>query len=371
MDSIQTNVMAQIEAARLATLDFLTSLQVEGLPKGVCRISQVQDATKWPGMNLPGTYNAVLCRDLIGGMDTIDRHGVRDWLLSHRRPDGVFKVPGMHDADVFKRAEPGETWRYIDWHVSNYTLGALDALDPTHTPLLSFAEPYLDRITLKAWLADRDLRDPWLEGNNIVNLASFLLALRENPTHRARAEAELEILFAWHDYHQEPGTGFWGVGQDDARGRLHAMAGSMHNYHIWYITGRRLPYQQRAVDYALSRKPGIVSACIDVDLVDLLVHAHDQIDYRRAEIRDWLARQLPALLAFQREDGGFADETTGLRRQDGWVSGYSEPQGISNSFSTWFRWIAIAEIADLFWPGQFPWQFRRGIGVGFRARRTP
>jgi hypothetical protein len=161
------------------------------------------------------------------------------------------------------------------------------------------------------------------------------------------------------------------VGQDDERGLLHAMAGSMHNYHLWYVTGRRLPYQQRAVDYALSRKPGIVSACIDVDLVDLLVHAHDQIDYRRADIREWLGLQLPALLAFQREDGGFADETSGMRRQDGWVDGYSEPQGLSNSFATWFRWIAIAMIADLFWPAHWDWQFRRGIGVGFRARRLP
>jgi hypothetical protein len=322
-------------------------------------------------MTLPGTYNAVLCRDLIGGMDMIDRAGVRQWLLLHRRADGVFKVPGMHDPDVFKRPDPGETWRYIDWHVSNYTLGAITALDPASKPLLAFAEPYLDTLTLKAWLADRDLRDPWLEGNNIVNLASFLLALQERPMQRARAEAALEILFTWHHYHQEPNTGFWGVGQDDERGLLHAMAGSMHNYHLWYITGRRLPYQQRAVDYALSRRPGIVSACIDVDLVDLLVHAHDQIDYRRDEIREWLGLQLTALLAFQREDGGFADELSGLRRQDGWVGGYSEPQGLSNSFATWFRWIAIAMIADLFWPGHWNWRFRRGIGVGFRARCLP
>ena len=35
----------------------------------------------------------------------------------------------------------------------------------------------------------------------------------------------------------------------------------------------------------------------------------------------------------QRDDGGFPDESSGMRRLDGWVKGYEELQGIS----TWFR----------------------------------
>ena len=91
-----------------------------------------------------------------------------------------------------------------------------------------------------------------------------------------------QTMFDWHDRLQEPSTGFWGVGQHHhPTALLHAMAGSMHNYHLWYAAGRKLPYQDRAVDYALSRPVTIDSACIDVDLVDLLIHAHAQIDYRR------------------------------------------------------------------------------------------
>jgi len=74
------------------------------------------------------------------------------------------------------------------------------------------------------------------------------------------------------------------------------------------------------------------------------------------------------LLNFQNEDGGFADEAAGIRRQDGWVRGYAEPQGISNTFSTWFRWIAIAMCADVLWPGRWNWRFRRMVGVGYRGR---
>ena len=89
-------------------------------------------------------------------------------------------------------------------------------------------------------------------------------------------------------------------------------------------------------------------------------------DYRRGEIASWLREKLSALLDFQAENGGFADEREGIRRQDGWVGGYEEKQGQSNTFSTWFRWIAIAMIADLLWPGWRRWNFRRMIGIGYR-----
>jgi hypothetical protein len=75
---------------------------------------------------------------------------------------------------------------------------------------------------------------------------------------------------------------------------------------------------------------------------------------------------LPALLEIQNEDGGFWDEREGVRRQDGWIGGYAEPQGLSNTFATWFRWIAIAMIADLLWPGWQDWRFRAEPGIGYR-----
>jgi hypothetical protein len=72
------------------------------------------------------------------------------------------------------------------------------------------------------------------------------------------------------------------------------------------------------------------------------------------------------LLDFQNADGGFCDIREGSRRQDGWVKGYEEPQGLSNTFATWFRWIAIAMIADVLMPRFWRWNFRRMIGIGYR-----
>jgi hypothetical protein len=140
----------------------------------------------------------------------------------------------------------------------------------------------------------------------------------------------------------------------------------MHNFHLWYALRRPLPFHTRAVDYALTLPPVVDSACIDADAVDLLVHGLALTGHRAAEIRAWCAALLPRLLDWQEEDGGFCDVQTGTRRQDGWVRGYEEPQGLSNTFATWFRWIAIAMIADLLWPGRWPWRFRGMVGIGYR-----
>ncbi len=370
-------LQAQLDTARERTLAWLASMQAPGQPAGVCLISAAHDAARWPGMLLPGSYNAVMARALLGGLndgDAADRSALAAWLLQYRRADGVFRIPGMHDDAVFKKPDPVETWRYIDFHVSNYALGALEMLAPAAVPVLDFARPWLKAITLKAWLAERDLRDPWQEGNNIVNLGSFLRLLAEHgdATQREQVAACLALLFAWHERLQEPATGFWGVGQlSDPLRALHAMAGSMHNFHLWYAAGRPLPYQDKAIDWSLAQPARIHSACIDVDLVDLLTHGHRLIDHRRAEIETWLRALLPQLLALQNADGGFADVHEGIRQQDGWVRGYEEPQGLSNTFATWFRWIAIAMIADTLWPGRRAWRFRRMVGIGYARPRAP
>jgi hypothetical protein len=366
----------RIETARAKTMTWLCAMRAPGHPAGVLRISAAHDENAWPGVLLPGTYNGVMCADLIDALSAIGIGDARAanalvaWLESFRRPDGVFRIPEMRDADVYKKPDRGETWRYIDFHVTNYTLGAIEALAPARAPVLDFVRPYLDPRHLKAWLAERDLRDPWQEGNNIVNLAGFLLALERHgdDADRQSVAAALDILFDWHDRLQEPTTGFWGVGQHESPLRLlHAMAGSMHNYHLWYARGRTLPYFDKAVAYCLGLPPRVDSACIDVDIVDVLVHGLRANVAPVAATREWLIQIVEAILDDQNPDGGFADVRTGTRRQDGWVGGYAEPQGLSNTFATWFRWIAIAMVAEILIPDLRNWRFRRSIGIGYRA----
>jgi prenyltransferase beta subunit len=80
----------RIETARARTLRWLDTMQA---PDGVLRISAAHDERSWPGMLLPGTYNGVMCRHLLDGQTT-DTGTLVAWLLSHRRPDGVFRILG-------------------------------------------------------------------------------------------------------------------------------------------------------------------------------------------------------------------------------------------------------------------------------------
>jgi len=342
---------------------------------GVLRFSTFHYPTEWPGVLLPATYNGIMALDLLGELGRLDsgkKQALTDFCLRFRRPEGFFAIPEMGERQVFKKPDREETWGYIRFHLTNYALGALQALDLHGDLPLHFLERFLDPLFLEAWLARRDMRDPWQEGNNIVNLGSFLLLIRERGDRAARERAEraLHILFAWHERLQEPATGFWGVDQaQNARMALHAMAGATHNFHLWYACGKTPPYFDKAIDYCLTLPPRTDSACLDVDPVDILAHGHLLLDHRRAEIEAWLRTKLAGLLLLQRDDGGFPDEPTGVRRLDGWVKGYEEPQGISNTFSTWFRLIAIAMIAETLWPGWRPWRFRRMIGIGYYAGR--
>jgi len=371
-------LLERLDKARLRSLDWLHAMAEPAIAPGVLRFSEAHDTALWPGMLLPGTYNGLHCRALLGDLETMpteDRRAAVDWLESHRQPDGVFRIPGMEDHSVYKKPDREETWRYIDFHVTNYALGAVEMLDPDRRPELAFVAPMLEQSYFDDWFDRRDWSDPWQEGNNVVNLASFLLLLERTgaETDRPRARSILGRLVDRLEETQDPGTGFWWDGNGrDGLGLLHAMAGAMHSFHLWYALGRPLPHQPAAVDYTLSLEPSdVMGACLDVDAVDLLFHAERATGYRSADIRQWSVDKLQALLDAQRPDGGFADVAEGTLRPDGWVRGYAEPQGCSNTFATWFRWIAIAMIAELLWPGWRSWRFRRMIGIGYCRQTFP
>jgi len=370
MPRAEQALLAGIAEARAGSLRWLDAMTTEFRGAPVWRESAACDLQEWPGMALPGTYNAAMCHRLIGdGLDGAParQSAVIRWIEAQRRPEGHWWLEGMAPGDTFKKHDPEETRAYLIGHVANYTLGALEALG-RRPPEPHFARTYLAPDALAAWMAARDWRDPWLEGNNVVNLGGFLLLLAgsADAAVAGAARAALDWLIDWHVENSDPRTGFWGRQESDGE-RLHAMAGATHNYHLFFALGRPVPHLERAVDFCLTRPPQVVSACIDADLVDILANAAFLSDYRRGEIRSWLAELGAALLAFQNEDGGFADQSEGTRKFDGWVAGYAEPQGISCAFATFFRWIALAMIARVLDPGDRSWGFRRMVGLGYFA----
>jgi hypothetical protein len=367
-------MQSRVEAARARSLAWLLSMQAAGMPRGVFRISAAHDPALWPGMLLPASASGVLCLKLFGEIIHFrgeDRIELVAWFERSRRPDGLFSIAGMRGEDIYKRADQAETWRYIGLQITAQALAAIEALDPLRKPRLEFADPWSDAVILKAWLADRDLRDPLTEGVNINTLGAFLIQRqRSGPYDEKRdAKAGLALMFDWLDRYQDPSSGFWGVGQGQSATRmLQAMAGGAEIFQLYHATRRALPFQNKAVDFALSLSPPKVhGAAVDLALVSLLVHAASLSEHRRAAIDQWLAKMLDTLLDYQNQDGGFPDARTGVWRQDGWLKGYEEKQGASNITAAFQRWQAIALIADRLWPGWKVWGFRRTAGPGFRA----
>ena len=367
-------MQGRVASARARGLDWLLSLQAIGAPRGVFRISAAHDAETWPGMLLPASASGVLCLRLFGEIINFrgeERADLVAWFERARRPDGLFRIAGMREEEIFKQDDLGEAWRSIGLGLTCQALAAIETLDPINKPRLEFADPWLDLIILKAWLGERDLRDPLLEGANIAHLAALLLLRQRHGTYdeKQAAKAGMAAILTWLERHQEPATGLWGVGQTLGATRLlQAMTGAAGVFHLFYAARRPLPFQAKAVDFALSLSPPkIYGAASDLALVDTLAHTASLSEHRRPDIDRWLARMLDALLDFQNQDGGFPDLRSGLWRQDGWPRGYEERQGLSNMTATFQRWQAIALICDRLWPGWKPWGFRRAVGPGFRA----
>jgi hypothetical protein len=353
------------------SIAFLDSLLLPERGFGVHRESLWEGGRDFPGMLLPGTYNAVCCRFLLGGWKYLasvqasspapsptptDTDALAAFLCSFQIENGAFRLPGMTEETIYY-----PDFGYDDLHVTNYALGALGLLGRTPAKSLSFATRYANLEWLEGWLDRRDPAEPWTEGNYLVNAASLLAHLAEGG--HPGAAAAFSRLLSWQDETQSPETGFWA---DPARSDLvSAMAGAAHNLHLYHLAGRPVPRHERIVDATLGLVRGpATTACLDIDAVDILANLH-AYGHRQAEIEDYLEGKAKGVLAFQNPDGGFPDSREGERLFDGWES-YREPQGLSNAFATWFRCATIGMAASILFPAtREDWRFRNTIGIGY------
>jgi hypothetical protein len=349
---------------REGVLQWLDTMRVEDRPFGVHRASEYHDISEFPSMLLPATYNATHCRKLLGDYEDLSGSRLEElvaFMNGFQQEAGTYRMPQMRKEDIYY-----PTWEYIDLHTTNYAMGAVLSIGGRMKYPLRFVEEYCSIDALRQWLAERNMSDPWNEGNKIVNVASFYFVLAEQGDKRMGPLTE--HLVAWHEETQDPQTGYWL--ERDAQPPVHpmvAMAGASHNFHIYYHLNRPINYVEQIVDHCLSFVgDGATTACVDIDVVDVLANTY-KYGYRAGDIEAGLEKKLIDLLEFQNSDGGFADVREGDRRFDGWNS-YVEPQGLSNCFATWFRCATIGMICEIILPNAFTWHFRSTIGMGYFNR---
>jgi len=336
-------MISRIQESRQKATAFLRSMEVE---PGIFTNSSYNKPVHTRGMRLPATYNTISCLRLIGE-ELTDATPTVAFLNSFQTESGAYRIPEMKAEDLYY-----PDFEYDDFHITNYVLSALEGIGKPEKPF-HFLADYDTPEKLNAWLSRRDMTRPWTEGNYIINLASFY-------EYTGRDDL-FQQLYQWHLDNQDE-YGYWhDPSTDDLTS---AMAGAAHNFHIFYKLNEPVPRYRKIIDHCLSIPNEISSACIDVDIVDILAH-FTAYGYRTEEIRVYLSKKLDNLLNIQQKDGGFYDVTSGFRLFDGW-SVYQEPQGLSNCFASWFRMITIGFCAEVLYPSAFPWQFRQGIGIGYR-----
>lgn len=362
------DIQVRVNEAKSRSIEWLDSMKYDKAGFGVYRCSDFHNPDIYKGELLHGTYDATHCQTLLGtysNLNNLQKQEIGDFINSFQLPSGVYRNPDMKDHEVFKSFDKDYTWEYIDFHVTNYCMGALRGLGLKSTHPYRFMERYLTEAGIDKWLDQRIMTDPWLEGNNFVNLTSFLIDILNDGNKEAKKL--IDKIIHWHDANQDPNTGFWGTNHPVKPATLlYGMGGAAHNYHIYTYFNLPIKHYEQIVDYCIDfTNKGVNSACLDVDVVDILCNMLPY-DYRKQDILDALERKIIDLLGFQNSDGGFCDVREGIRRQDGWVGGYWEPQGISNTFATWFRWITIGmAMCCLFPEEKNNWTFRNTIGIGF------
>jgi hypothetical protein len=353
------NLTAALRSARGRAREYFLAQRWERGDELFWRHSATHDPAVAPGHLLYGTWAGVFGTLLIDGPAAFDasaRRAVQQALCGFQRHDGSFFLPGLPPADL-----GGHSEEYLAFHCTNYAWGALHALglSPQHPP--AFLAPLRSADGLAAWLAARDLTRSWVEGNNCVNLASFFILLAEAGD--LAAEQRLDELIHWHDRVQHAETGLWHAG--DARDRpalIDALAGAAHSLHLYYHAGRPVPHPTAIIDSCLRLGYlGISSACIDLDVIELLCNLRDT-GYRRSEVDRMLRRYLVELLQVQNADGGFCDNYVTPHR----LYGHTTPAGRSVTWVTWFRLAAIGMIACTHGEDEGArWWFRDTVGSGY------
>jgi hypothetical protein len=349
---------AALQNCRVRAAGYLAAQVVEEEDAQFWRHSPAHDFQSHSQHLLYGTWAGVHASILLG-LDTdfsaAQRRRIANAVNQFQRPDGAYVM----DTSLPAGGAAGED-EYFIFHCTNYALGAVRALNERPRYSLSFMERLMDQKELDRWLKERDWQRPWAEGNNIVNLASFYAILAEEGV--SEAWPRLFVIADWLDSQQDENTGFW-LAKENANQDLHvAMAGAAHSQHIYYYLGRTAPRVNTIIESCLRLGHlGLRSACVDLDLVDLLTNLR-RYDYRVSEIDRLLFRYLVELLDVQNADGGFCDNYVTPHL----LYGQNTPAGVSVTWTTWFRLATIGMIACALFPEQVDqWHFRRTLGSGY------
>lgn len=353
----------RIDEAKLKVTPFFQSLLVgvEGW-----KYTGAQDVAAYPAAMLFGSWSAIFAEKLVGNLKTWDtsrQQFALSALLRHRRPDGAFIGQGVDSLRNSKSLE------YLLLHCTNYASGAALEIDPNWDFRTTYLDRFLDPDTLAQWLDGRSLARPWEEGNNVVNIASYLALCDKHGI--SPAKARLYQLLEWHYQWQNPKTGgFDAFSSPSFQQRLQSLVGAVHNFHLHLYL--REPLRCEAViasHLPLYLVMGRLTACLSIDFVELAVRTLPFSPDPQLLV-DAILFHAEALLKSQRSDGGWLEAENDSTPTS--AAGFSDRIPASCSYATWFRLAALGMIAVvLLKDSPERWGFRKSLGMGYAPDYWP
>lgn len=332
----------------------------------------------------PATLNAtaycVLGLEFTGDLSRLTRDqesAVTSFLTRGARPDGSFEDRLFDRSDLRDRQHD---FAYLSEETTTLCQQALDALLAPAPPPRRWPDRLLRREGIRTCLASFPWENAWLDSNRVM----FLLSQFCHDAERHRRPELLELVDAaldWLDERQSSRTGLWEG--PHAVSLTNAMAATFHFTFFYNYRRRPLRYLERIIDSCLllQRPHGLFGGsevghtCLDYDALDLLAKASLATDYRTSEVHTAMSRAGRALQSLHNPvDGGFAhcksrekpvgpsysrrllaklgrpgllplayERATGTYNP-GWPL-HTVETSESNSFSTWFRLLAL-RLAD-------------------------
>ena len=323
------------------------------------------DITKYPSAILYGTWSGILGLHLLKDTSGWQEEKIQwaiDRLNQHRRKNGSFLPLGIENVPTSKSLE------YLTLHCTNYCIGAALEIFPEFEFETNYMDRFLDGDYLEFWLEGRSLQRPWEEGNNIVNVASYLALCHKNSINGAADR--LSQLLEWHKNHQNPKTGgFDSFEKPSSNQRLQALAGAVHNYHLYHYLGEKTGYETEVAVKLPYFLAGNLSACLSIDFVELAIHTLPYAENPQELIYS-LILHLEVLLSTQRSDGGWLEADN--ERTKSATQGFQDTEVSSCSYATWFKLCSLGMIAIvLLNDSPRHWGFRKTLGMGYAPSTWP
>ena len=269
--------------------------------------------TKGGNATLLSSCFSLFIQELLDQTQLITTTEQEKWVLYLKeRQDsrtGLFQDPMLKATDL---KDDLHSAVYLEWQMTMFGISALDVFGEQPKYNLKFLNKFRGKELLQAWLADRDLSNPWMMSNEIMFLMFFFSYEYIQINMRESLEL-LEIIFNYLDQHIDSKTGLWGTNY--GANTHNAMAGAYHFYPFYAYFKRSIMYPENVIDRVLAlqnRCDGLFlakgggGACEDLDAIYILTTLGRRTGYRKEDILIALSKAEQGIIQNQNADGGFS-----------------------------------------------------------------